>query len=852
MIFPNNFEDKIGFSSIRDMLKERCLSDMGKEHIDDISFQTDFKTIDKLTSQTDEFRKILLFDNGFPSQDYIDMRPVLSHLHIEGTFIEQEKLVELRISLQTLINALSFFQEQRQGRYHALEFLCRDIIIDKVFIKKIDAIVDEKGEIRDDASSTLLTIRKEKASKERAIFSKIKQALTLSKEKGYTEENVEPTVRDGRLVIPVLTAYKRNVPGFIHDESISGRITYIEPTEAFNLNNEIRDLINAEKREIIKILTAFTDILRPHIEMLVYGYYFLGMMDFIRAKASFSIAVGGIKPDFHNYSVIYWNDAVHPLLYLLHSKQHKTVVPLTIALNKDERILVISGPNAGGKSICLKTVGLLQYMWQSGLLVPMKENSIIGIFHHIFIDIGDQQSLENDLSTYSSHLLNMKFFTEKSDKHTLFLIDEFGAGTEPNLGGSIAEAVLEEMNRKQSFGIVTTHYANLKVLSEKCNGIVNCAMLFNITELKPLFKLKIGKPGSSFAFEIAKKIGFPNQILSSAEKKIGTEHVNFDQQLQQLEIEKEKIEKGQRRLFIADEFLNEMIDKYNKLNQQLEHSRKEILNTAKAEAKQILDKSNQIIEKTIREIKESQADKEKTKQLRKEIADYKVEMEKDTSTSHHGKRSDNQSKPPVIASKAKQSGNNTAIVSQAENNKICENKRIAGQARNNDLHSARKDRKIEIYTSSPITIGDFVRLQETSTIGKVMEIKNNQALIAFDSISMRLEVNKLEKIKAYQPPKQHRPNFTGVMSDLTERKAQFSTTLDLRGIRAEEALQMTDKYIDEAAMLSIKQLRILHGKGNGILRTLIRTLLAKNNFVEQFDDEFIEAGGAGITLVRLK
>jgi DNA mismatch repair protein MutS2 len=432
----------------------------------------------------------------------------------------------------------------------------------------------------------------------------------------------------------------------------------------------------------------------------------------------------------------------------------------------------------------------------------------------------------------------MKFFTEKSDSQTLFLIDEFGAGTEPNLGGSIAEAVLEELNRKQSFGVVTTHYANLKLLSEKCNGIVNGAMLFDITELKPLFKLKIGKPGSSFAFEIAKKIGFPNQILSSAEEKIGAEQVNFDQQLQQLEIEKEKIEKGQRRLNIADEFLNEMIEKYNKLHQQLEHSRKEILTAAKVEAKQILDKSNQIIEKTIREIKESQADKEKTKQLRQEIIDYKEDLETANIKTV---------KPQEIPLLWRRQGVVKTVRSsefKVQSSKFHKEKPVSTP--NSQLST------LNSQPTSPITIGDFVRLQETSTIGKVTEIKNNQALIAFDSISMRLEINRLEKIKDYQPPHHHRPNLSGVMSDFNDRKAQFNTTLDLRGIRSEEALQMTDKYIDEAAMLSIKQLRILHGKGYGILRTLIRETLAKNTLVEHFEDEFVEAGGTGITLVRVK
>lgn len=821
--FPDNFEDKIGFTSIRKLLRENCLSDMGREHVERIAFHADFHKLDKLLEQTDEFRRILLFDNFFPSQDYIDMRPVLATLHAQGSFIEQEHLFDLKTSLLTITTALDFFAEQRAGKYPALERLCEGIVINKDISKRIHAIIDDKGQIRDNASAGLQEIRKEKASKERAIMGRIRQALAKSKEQGFTEENVEPTVREGRLVIPVLTAYKRQVPGFIHDESASGRITYIEPSAAFELNNEIRDLLNAEKREIIKILTAFADELRPEIGMLTEAYRFLGVMDFVRAKAALAVDIGGVRPLSSEDTVIDWIDAVHPLLYLLHSKQYKPVVPLTITLNRDERILVISGPNAGGKSICLKTVGLLQYMWQCGLLVPMKETSTIGIFSKIFIDIGDQQSLENDLSTYSSHLLNMKYFLEKSDKHTIFLIDEFGTGTEPNLGGAIAEAVLEELNRKQVFGIVTTHYANLKSLSETNKGIVNGAMLFDMKELKPTFRLRMGKPGSSFAFEIARKIGFPEKILSVAKEKSGTERVDFDQQLQQLDVEKDKLEQGQKRLAVADEFLTELIEKYNKLNTRLEQSRKEVLHSAKAEARQIVDRANKLIENTIREIRESQADKEKTKELRQEVTVFKETLRQEAS------------EEPFTQL---QTSSETAPSPQR-------------QRSSSKKEAVRKEEPV-VVDNSPVRVGDYVRLQGTTTIGQVTELKGKQAHIAFDSISMRMAVNRLEKIKNHTPAKRQSRSFTSVMNDINERKAHFNTILDLRGMRTEDALVMVDKYIDEAMLLSVKEVRILHGKGNGILRTMIRGVLGKNASVERFEDEHIETGGTGITVVTLR
>lgn len=819
MIYPNNFEEKIDFSTIRNLLKQHCISDMGATYVDEISFSTHFDNIHQLLHQTEEFRNILLGEDSFPSKDYLDLRIELMPLRIAGTFIEQESLLNLKTSLTTIYQILSFFEKYDNERFPKLKELSKNIYIDPLIIKKIESIVDDKGEIRDNASESLLEIRKKRASLEASVFGKVKQALLKSKSSGYTADDAEITIRNGRLVIPVTAAYKRNVPGFIHDESASGQTTYIEPTVAFELNNEIRNLLHAERREIIKILTSFSDFLRPNLDALIDAYRFLGEIDFIRAKASFAVEIGAVLPDFQNQAIIDWKDAMHPLLYLTLLKQNKPIVPLTLMLDEKNRILVISGPNAGGKSICLKTIGLLQYMLQCGLLVPMKENSSIGIFENLFIDIGDEQSIENDLSTYSSHLLNMKYFIQHAHQKTIFLIDEFGSGTEPILGGAIAEAVLEEMNRKKSFGVVTTHYANLKLFADKTEGVVNGAMLFDIKILKPLFRLHVGKPGSSFAFEIATKIGFPESILKNAMQLCGEEQANFDQQLQQLEIEKENLKKEQTKMAIADNFLAEVIAKYQKLSTDVETSRKNIISTAHHQAKDILTGANKLIENTIREIKESQADKEKIKAIRQEINEMKENLDEMILEN------------PISSEQFIQS-----------------NKSL--KKRRKEQHTLTKTSNITI-DNSPLKVGDFARMAGTTTIGQVAEIKKSEVLLMFDSVATRVKISQIEKVKGYQQ-KKHSNKSSGVLKDINEKKENFPLQLDLRGERTEDALMMVESYLDEAVLLGLKNVKLLHGKGNGILRQKIRTLLSKISEVEKFQDEETEFGGTGITLVTMR
>jgi DNA mismatch repair protein MutS2 len=519
VIYPKNFETKTGFDKVRQMIRDNCLSPVGVQHAENLPFTTDATLIRQQLNQTEEFRQLMLEEPGFPSQDYFDLTYELHRIKIEGTYIEQENLFDLKSSLITISDILQFFKKSDPQKFPNLISLSSEIFVDKMIVSSIEGIIDNKGNIKNNASAKLAEIRKSLSKEQASVDRKMRKAMSEAKRAGWTKDDTEVTIREGRPVIPVAAAHKRAIKGLIHDESATGQTVYIEPVEVFEIHNKIRELESAERREIINILKNFSGFVRPEIPNLIEAYKFLGMIDFIRAKASFALKINALKPKIADQPLVRWNKAVHPLLYLSHKKQNRPVVPLNIQLDNERRILVISGPNAGGKSVCLTTVGLLQYMLQCGLLIPVKDDSMTGIFQNLFIDIGDEQSLENDLSTYSSHLLNMKHFVIHSNANTLFLIDEFGTGTEPQLGGAIAESVLEKLNSNKAFGVVTTHYSNLKLMSKEGNGIVNGAMLFDTKAMQPLFSLKIGKPGSSFAFEIARKIGFPKEVLKNAEKK---------------------------------------------------------------------------------------------------------------------------------------------------------------------------------------------------------------------------------------------------------------------------------------------------------------------------------------------
>ncbi len=798
MIYPKNFEQKIGFEQIRELLTSYCISDMGARFVDKIRFTSRHDVVNRLLNQVQEFMEILTLGKTFPSQDYFDLRDELSLIKTPGSFIEQEALFDLKTSLRTIGEILDYFAKADTAKYTELRNLTEQFEFPSNVLLQAEKIMDDKGRIKDSASEKLSGIRAEITQKQRQVERETKKAFEQAQKAGITPENTEITLRNGRMVIPLKASEKRSIGGFIHDESATGQTVFVEPSASFEANNQIRELENDEKREIIKILTLFSDKLRPFIPDLMNAYRFLGMIDFIRAKALFSLHLNAQRPVVTEEPVLKLIQAVHPLLYLAHKAQNKEVVPLDLTLDAGNRILIISGPNAGGKSVCLKTVGLLQYMIQCGLPVPTSPNSEFRLFSRLFIDIGDEQSLENDLSTYSSHLLNMKYFLKNANHDTLLLIDEFGTGTEPQLGASIAEATLEQLNQKQAYGIITTHYSNLKLAAEKLEGIRNGAMLFDTKNIKPLYILKTGKPGSSYAFEIAKKIGFPARVLQKARKKSGGKHVRFDEQLLQLETDKLELDKKQKQLDSADETLSTLVEKYTTLVNDLSKNKKQILEEARQKAHDIIAESNKAIEKTIREIKEVQADKEKTKAVRKELEKKKQQLE--TSSATKGR-----------------------------------------------TEQPKKKKQIPESGNTEIKVGDYVAVKETDIVGELLLIEDDEVLINMNDVKLRISLDKIEKTDRQAPARRKRT--TGVAGEINKRAARFELSLDLRGERPEEALHRLEKYLDEALLLSIKEVSILHGKGYGVLREYIRDYLSKRDDVQNFEDAPLHLGGAGITRV---
>ena len=778
------------------MLSEHCISAMGLEKVGNVAFSNDINFIIKSLEQTEEFIHLLQTGIPFPVRDFHDLREAFHRVQIDGTCLNVEDLFALKPSLNVLDAILRYGHSESANETPRLKSLIENIFIDRSIFTEVNRLVDDKGEIPDNASTELLEIRQSIRRKQTGIEKRIRQIMSDAKTAGWVDQKSELTVRDGRLVIPVKAGDKRAIRGFIHDESATGQTVYIEPAEIFDTSNEIKELEYAEKREIHRILMAFTRLLRPYLSELRKAWNLLGELDFIRAKALLAQEIGGVKPEIKDAPYFNWQQARHLLLEKKLKAQGKQVVPLDLKLDDTDRILVISGPNAGGKSVCLKTTGLLQYMLQCGLMPPMRVDSQCGLFENLFIDIGDEQSILDDLSTYSSHLINMKALLEHADEKTLFLIDEFGTGTEPQLGGAIAEAILLELNKKQAFGMVTTHYANLKLLADNHEGIINGAMLFDTRFMQPMYLMMTGKPGSSFAFEIAKKIGFPKQILDEAANITGDQHLKFEKQLQQLEVDKKAIRKKEQDLRIADQLLTDVVEKYKGLLAELESKKKQYLRDAAAEAQELIQKANSQIERTIKEIKEAQAEKTKTKEIRQNLEKTKEE----------------------IAQKAK------------------------------EVAEAKKKEEAEVV----LKVGDTVCIEEMQVVGEILSISDTDATILFDSIRLRTSPDKLRKVSRAEARKTQRRWQKGIAEDLSEKAEHFELTLDVRGKRAEEALDIVDKYLDEAKLLSIKEVSILHGKGNGILRKLIREKLSHNHDVERFCDASLETGGTGITRVYFK
>ena len=831
MIYPQNFEQKIGFDQIRQLLKDKCLSTLGEERVNEMNFSDHFEEVDELLNQVAEFVRIIQEEDNFPDQFFFDVRPSLKRIRIEGMYMDEQELFDLRRSLETIRDIVRFLQrndeEESDCPYPSLKKLAGDITVFPQLITKIDGILNKYGKIKDNASTELSRIRRELANTMGSISRSLNSILRNAQSEGYVDKDVAPTMRDGRLVIPVAPGLKRKIKGIVHDESASGKTVFIEPAEVVEANNRIRELEGDERREIIRILTEFSNTLRPSIPEILQSYEFLAEIDFIRAKSHFAIQTNSIKPSLENEQLLDWTMAVHPLLQLSLAKHGKKVVPLDIELNLKQRILIISGPNAGGKSVCLKTVGLLQYMLQCGMLVPMHERSHVGLFGSIFIDIGDEQSIEDDLSTYSSHLTNMKIMMKNCNERSLILIDEFGGGTEPQIGGAIAEAVLKRFNIKGTFGVITTHYQNLKHFAEDHEGVVNGAMLYDRHLMQALFQLQIGNPGSSFAVEIARKIGLPEDVIADASEIVGSEYINADKYLQDIVRDKRYWEGKRQTIRQREKHMEETIARYQAEMEELQKSRKEIIRQAKEEAERLFQESNARIENTIRTIKEAQAEKEKTRLVRQELADFRESIDNLTSKEQEDK----------IARKMEK-------LKEKQNRK--KEKKQNGTKEQPAVQQTPK--------ATPITEGCPVRIKGQSSVGEVLEINGKNAVVAFGSIKTTVKTERLERSNAV-PQKQESAKSSFVSNQtqdsMYEKKLNFKQDIDVRGMRGDEALQAVTYFVDDAILVGMSRVRILHGTGTGILRTLIRQYLQTIPGVRHFADEHIQLGGAGITVVDL-
>lgn len=823
MIYPDTYELKIGFDRIREQLNGGCLSSAGMRRVESMKVSFSAAEVRSRLALTEEFQQILSYGEQFPSDNYNDPHAMLEKLRVEGTFPEPEEVMALRGSLDTIRRIIGFFKNRKDGRYPLLTEMTMKVVYYPFVTEAIDRIIDKDGKVRDSASPALKTIRASLSSKALSAVRKLHAVLRQAQAEGIVDRDITVAVRNGRGVIPVNASNKRGIKGFVHDESATGKTVFIEPAEVVELNNEITELEHQEKREIVRILTALADAIRPYIDDLEENFAFLAEIDFIRAKALFGNRLRCIRPTVAEEPHIRWINARHPLLTLAFARTTgREVVPLTITIDSRDRILVISGPNAGGKSVCLKTVALVQYMLQCGMTIPVDEGTETGVFSRFFIDIGDEQSIENDLSTYSSHLISMKQMLRYADNRSLIMIDEFGTGTEPVIGGALAEAILAELNKRGAYGVITTHYTNLKHFATSQEGISNGAMAFDNQLMQPLFRLNQGKPGSSFAFEIAKKIGLPQEILADAAARAGEGNVDFDRNLRVIARDKRYWEKKREAARRHEKRLEELIASYEAQLGEIKTQKKEIISQAKGRAEELLRDTNKMIENTIRTIKEAQAEKEKTKEVREELDSFReqlIEEEKQPEI--------NVASPPRMDTPA------ASIV-----------KRIT-RKKEPELAVRKK-------AGSP-SPGDFIRIIGTDTVGEVIEIRGRRLQIVSGSLKMQVDIDKTEAVDAADYRKELAKSRPQQRIDWSQnsRRNHFNPEIDVRGMRTEEALQVVQEFIDTAIMIQYRNLRILHGKGNGILRQMIRQYLVSTGAVKNVADEHVERGGAGMTLVEL-
>ena len=827
MIYPENFESKIGFDRIRNQIAVLCITDGAREKLSGLHFSTSREEIVRLLEETFEMSTILMLESDFPESNYVDTALFLKKAEVTGAFLETGEILTLRKGLTAAYELVRFFGSDSGAKYPRLRALSRDVQGFPEIINHIDSIIDRFGKVKDSASPELYTVRRSIREREGQISRRLQQIMSQAQAAGLVDADASVSIREGRAVIPVSAANKRKIKGFVHDESATGKTVYIEPVEVVEINNELKELEYEERREVVRVLVRFTEMLRPELPGIAASGDYLTTMDLIRAKARFALDNDCTMPIVEEGSSILLKNARHTLLAQTLRKEGKSVVPLDLVLTPQKHILVISGPNAGGKSVCLKTVGLLQYMMQCGLLVSASENSEMGIFRSIFIDIGDEQSIDNDLSTYSSHLLNMKNILRGATGRSLVLIDEFGTGTEPVIGGAIAEAVLEKLEQKRCFGVITTHYSNLKYYASNAEGILNGAMTFDVQNIRPLFRLETGKPGSSFAIEIARKIGLPEEIIRNAADKAGSDHVNIERQLREIARDRRYWEQKRDKIRQTEKRVDELAEKYRSELETIQAERNRLIKEAKNEAKQITSEANRQIEQTIRTIRESQADKEKTLLVRRKMDDFRERLEQQEADSS------------LIDRKIEQ------LRRREERRSERKNAKTAGKP---------ADRSKELQKPHAVEPGTKVRIKGQDAVGEVIGLSGKRATVGFGQILTTIDLNRLEPISNAEYKKatrELRPAAPPTNFSTAERRLQFHEQIDVRGMRVAEAVETVQDFVDEAIMLGFSEIRILHGKGTGALKEEIRSYLRTVPLVRSAKDEHEEMGGAGITVVKL-
>ncbi|MCH3970273.1 MAG: Smr/MutS family protein [Prevotella sp.] len=860
MIYPKNFEEKIGFDEIKQQLSKFCLCRLGQERVTTLSFSCQSEDINENLEEVRELRSLLEKEEQFPLDGFLDLRQAIQRIHIQNTHLEEDELFALEKLLKTESLILKFVRsrDDDQGKkqetgtdcpgttYPALYELADGVADFPKIIQRIQQIIDEDGHLRDNASPELHDIRSSLKRARGSITKTLYGILRSAQSEGVVDKDISPTMRDGSLVIPVAPSLKRRIRGIVHDESATGKTVFIEPEEVVDANNKVRELEGKERQEEIRILKEVTTLIRPYVRELLDVCRFMGDIDLIYAKVALARSMKASEPKVEDQPVIDWVQARHPLLEkTLKEKENGShqLVPLDIILKKDARILVISGPNAGGKSVCLKTVGLLQYMLQCGLPIPVAENSHAGIFQDIMIDIGDEQSLENDLSTYSSHLLHMKNMMKQANEHTLFLIDEFGSGTEPRIGGAIAECVLNQLLEKGAWGVVTTHYSNLKHFADSHQEVVNGAMLYDRHEMRPLFQLAIGRPGSSFAVDIARKIGLPENVIREASEIVGNDYIQSDKYLQDIVRDKRYWESKRQQIHQKEKEVEKESARYEESLSDVEEKRREILEKAKDEARSLLAESNKKIENAIKTIRESQAQKEITRQARQELDHFKQKVDSE------------QKNEDAIALK----------IEKIKQRRERREKHKAERAKNLELQKSHRTGTVTL-AHPELAIGDPVRIKGMNQTGKIVSLNGKGARVVFGDMLTTVDKSKLEYVPILPDARMEKQNDTTRQEAIADRlrnesvsqttqstidthRSQFHQDLDVRGMRGDEALNTVQHFIDDAILMNVPRVRILHGKGTGILRDLIRQYLATIPNVTHFSDENVQFGGAGITVV---